>query len=170
MSKIAAAAIVWLAYTTFALAQSVAPTPAPPFDLTPVLLPILIAVATAVVGWIGILGQGLAKVLKVRFGLDIENVERDLEAKHRDAIHTAILNALGQALARFPQLTSIDVSNGAGQLIVGLVRASVPEAVAALDVTNKWIADTAASKLALIVAAQPPTPTVVVAAPAAPAQ
>ena len=68
--------------------------------LTSIILPILGVIVTGIAGW-------LANLLRVKFGLEIEQ-------QHRDALQTALTNAAGLAIAKGKDLTSaktIDIAN-----------------------------------------------------------
>lgn len=95
--------------------------------VTPLLIDLLAIVLMAALTWAAAWG-------KRKFGIDIE-------AKHRDALHSALMTGARLAAAR--QLTG----PGALQLIMDYVRKSVPDALAALAPSQAVLTDLADAKL-----------------------
>lgn len=95
--------------------------------VTPLLIELLAIVLMAALTWAAARG-------KRKFGIDIE-------AKHRDALHSALMTGARLAAAR--QLTGA----GALQLILDYVRKSVPDALATLAPSQTVLTDLADAKL-----------------------
>lgn len=95
--------------------------------VTPLLIDLLAIVLMAALTWAAAWG-------KRKFGIDIE-------AKHRDALHSALMTGARLAAAR--QLTG----PGALQLILDYVRNSVPDALATLTPSQAVLTDLADAKL-----------------------
>ena len=95
--------------------------------VTPLLIDLLAIVLMAALTWAAAWG-------KRKFGVDIE-------AKHRDALHSALMTGARLAAAR--QLTGL----GALQLILDYVRKSVPDALASLAPSQAVLTDLADAKL-----------------------
>ena len=95
--------------------------------VTPLLIDLLAIVLMAALTWAAAWG-------KRKFGIDIE-------AKHRDALHSALMTGARLAAAR--QLTG----PGALQLILDYVRKSVPDALATLAPSQAVLTDLADAKL-----------------------
>lgn len=95
--------------------------------VTPLLIDLLAIVLMAALTWAAAWG-------KRKFGIDIE-------AKHRDALHSALMTGARLAAAR--QLTG----PGALQLITDYVRKSVPDALATLAPSQAVLTDLADAKL-----------------------
>lgn len=95
--------------------------------VTPLLIDLLALVLMAALTWAAAWG-------KRKFGIDIE-------AKHRDALHSALMTGARLAAAR--QLTG----PGALQLIMDYVRKSVPDALATLAPSQAVLTDLADAKL-----------------------
>lgn len=120
------------------------------------LMPTIVELAVTVISVVGIL---LARKLDALTGLRSEDVVRSIEAKHRDALQSAIANAAGAALAKYGPSLKIDPTTPEGQFVLNLVNASVPEARNFFQATDKWITDMANAKLALNPATPTPLPT-----------
>lgn len=95
--------------------------------ITPHLVEILGLILTAVIGW-------AATKASAKWGLDIE-------AKHRDALHSALMTGARLALAR--QLTVA----AAVDLILGYAKTSVPGALKKLNPPRSVLENLAKSKL-----------------------
>ena len=95
--------------------------------VTPLLIDLLAIVLMAALTWAAAWG-------KRKFGVDIE-------AKHRDALHSALMTGARLAAAR--RLTG----PGALQLIMDYVRKSVPDAMATLAPSQEVLTDLADAKL-----------------------
>lgn len=161
-------AVLTLCGTSAAVALGaclVTPAYADGFDVTQALvtgvLPTIVEVCVAV---ISVFGMFVLRKIDQRTGLGIEDMARSIEAKHRDALQSAILNAAGAAVAKFGPHLVIDTTTPEGRFVVGMVQTSVPEAVAALNATGAYITAAANAKLALAPALPTPIPT----APATP--
>jgi hypothetical protein len=94
---------------------------------TPGLVEILGVVLTGLIGW-------AANVARQKWGIEIE-------VRHREALQSALLNGARLALAR--QLTGA----AAADLIIGFVRQSVPDALAALRPSVETLEILAGAKL-----------------------
>lgn len=154
-----ASAMAVTAIPALAAAPNVFPGPD---DFGAVLQPIVAGVAELVVTVLGFVGLWLGAELKRKWGFDIEASVRTIEAGHREALHSAVTTGLGAVLAKLGPLVPISADSVAGKILVTIVKASVPEAVAALKATDAWIISAANSKLALGAAT---APTVTVTAP-----
>ena len=109
-------------------------------DLLQQLQPALISALSVI---LSILIGAAAREAKQRFGLDIE-------ARHRDALHSALMSGARAAIEAAP-----DRAIGAGRdaLIaeaVSYARASVPDAIARLGATDAVLQRLAAGKFNLV--------------------
>ncbi|WP_406736921.1 hypothetical protein [Thioclava sp. GXIMD4215] len=103
--------------------------------LMPHILQLLALGVTALVGWI-------AAEVKRRFGIEIE-------ARHREALHSALMTGAQLALAR--------LGAGAGptaltQAAVDYARTSVPDAITRLGPSAQVLQDLAEAKIAALAA------------------
>lgn len=94
---------------------------------TPHLLEILGLILTAIIGW-------AASKARQKWGLDIE-------AKHRDALHQALMT--GARLAASRQLDAAKAID----LILGYVRTSVPDAIGKLNPPQSVLENLAKAKI-----------------------
>ena len=104
--------------------------------VAPLLIDLLAIVLMAALTWAAAWG-------KRKFGVDIE-------AKHRDALHSALMTGARLAAAR--QLTG----PGALQLILDYVRKSVPDALATLAPSHAVLTDLADAKLQEVLGTKAP--------------
>ena len=104
--------------------------------LTTFLLPIVSVIAAAIAGW-------LANLLRVKFGLEIEQ-------KHRDALQTALTNAAGLAIAKGKDVVAgkeIDVKNPVIADAVNYVVAAVPDALKYFGLTPESLSEKIAARI-----------------------
>lgn len=147
-SILAAVAVSLLVVTAAvpALAQAVVATVAAPESPA---TQIESGIADIVMTLGGILATLVVAWLKRKFNIDMENSLRNIEATHRDALHSAVQTAVGAAWAKWGPKLSFDPNSQSGQFITNAVKAGAPEAVDVLKATDSWILSAAASKLAL---------------------
>lgn len=129
-------ALLALAFVTPALAATAVPLGGLYDLLTTFLLPIVSVVAAAIAGW-------LANLLRVKFGLEIEQ-------KHRDALQTALTNAAGLAIAKGKDVVgtkTIDIQNPVMADAVNYVVAAVPDSLKYFGLTPQSLADKIAAKI-----------------------
>lgn len=103
-------------------------------------LPIISVLGAAIAGW-------LANLIRVKFNLDIE-------AKHREAIQTALTNAAGYALAKGATLVEgkqLDVHSPAVAAAINYALAAAPDAIKYFGITPENIAEKLAAKLGVLV-------------------
>ena len=81
--------------------------------LAPYLLELLAAILTIIIGW-------LAALARARWGIEIE-------ARHREALHSALMTGVRHALAR-----GLQEREAVAEATVDYVRTSVPDALSAL--------------------------------------
>jgi hypothetical protein len=81
--------------------------------LTPHLLELIAAIATIIIGW-------LAARARARWGIEIE-------ARHREALHSALMTGVRHALAR-----GLQEQDAVAKAAVDYVKTSVPDALGAL--------------------------------------
>lgn len=93
----------------------------------PHILEIISIVLASILAWV-------ANVARRKWGIDVE-------ARHRDALHSALLTGARLALER-----KLDLKAAIG-LILGHAQASVPDAIAALKPSARVLEDLAQSKL-----------------------
>lgn len=140
MIPLALAGALLLALVTAALAQTSTVPVSHLYELlTTFLLPIVSVLAAAIAGW-------LANLLRVKFGLEIEQ-------KHRDALQTALANAAGLAIAKGKDLLadkSISVGNPAVADAVNYVVAAVPDALKYFGLTPERVAEMVQAKIGKI--------------------
>ena len=96
--------------------------------LTPHLLELIAAVATIIIGW-------LAAKARARWGIEIE-------ARHREALHSALMTGVRHALAR-----GLQEREAAAEAAVNYVRTSVPDALRALRPGPQQLVEMAEAKL-----------------------
>ena len=82
--------------------------------LAPHLLELFAAILTIIIGW-------LAAQARARWGIEIE-------ARHREALHSALMTGVRHALAR-----GLQDRKAVAEVAVKYVRASVPDALSALQ-------------------------------------
>nr|WP_321336603.1 hypothetical protein [Breoghania sp.] len=93
---------------------------------------------TALIGW-------LANLLKNKLGLDIE-------AKHRDALHSALMTAVNYGLSKAGDKlssASVDVKSAAIAEMLDYVMGAVPDAIAYFGLTPEWLETMLEAKLGL---------------------
>lgn len=125
-------------------------------SIAPILVDLLVIVIGAVVAW-------LANRLNAKWLLDIE-------ASHREALHSAVQTAVGAAVTRFGPNLRINFGSEVANDIVRTVIGSVPDAVryfGGLAAIEAWIVKAASAKLTELVGA-PVSPTPSVSAATAP--
>lgn len=130
-------------------------------DFSPILTQLSTVFVDIVVGLLGIVGLWLAAILKAKWGIDIEAGVRDIEANHRDALHSAVETWTNAAIAKFGPNLKVTSDNAVLSFILNGVKSSVPEAIKALAVADAWIISKAAGLAGV-------TPVIPVAVPAAP--
>jgi hypothetical protein len=113
-------------------------------DLSPILTQLSTVFVDIVVGLLGIVGLWLASILKAKWGIDIEAGVRDIEANHRDALHSAVETWTNAAIAKFGPNLKITSDNAVLSFILNGVKSSAPEAIKALQVADSWIISKAA--------------------------
>lgn len=91
----------------------------------------------------------LAAWLKKKFNIDATAALTTIAANQRGALHSAVQTAVGAAVTKFGTAIDFNPASPSGKFITQAVQASTPEAVAALNATDTWILQAAASKLAL---------------------
>ena len=96
--------------------------------LAPHLLELLAAILTLIIGW-------LAAQARARWGIEIE-------ARHREALHSALMTGVRHALAR-----GIDERDAMAKAAVEYVRTSVPDALRALKPGQQQLVEMAEAKL-----------------------
>ena len=96
--------------------------------LTPHLLELLAAILTLIIGW-------LAAQARARWGVEIE-------ARHREALHSALMTGVRHALAR-----GVHDQAAVAEVEVNYVRTSVPDALRALRPGPQQLVDVANAKL-----------------------
>lgn len=96
--------------------------------LTPHLLEMIAAVATFILGW-------LANWTRARWSIEIE-------ARHREALHSALMTGVRHALAR-----GLREQDAVAKATVDYVRVSVPDALAALRPRQQLLIEMAEAKL-----------------------
>lgn len=104
--------------------------------LQPYLLAVVSVLATAIVGW-------LAELLRRKFNLDID-------AAHREALQTALVNGAGLLLAKVGGAVAgrnIDLKSPALAEAVNYVLQAVPDAVRHFGITPEAIAEKIQAKL-----------------------
>ena len=104
--------------------------------LSTFLMPLAGVIGAAIAGW-------LANLLRVKFNLDIEQ-------RHREALQTAITNAVGLAISKGATLTAgktIDVGNPAVAAALNYALAAVPDAIKYFGLTPEAVANKIAAKL-----------------------
>jgi hypothetical protein len=108
------------------------------------LAPLIVSLASA--GLFGI-ALWLAGILKKKFGVDIEKAIKDIEARHREALHSAVYTAVAAARAK-SGVDNLKISVGSEELakIIRAVRDSVPDAIAYLTPSDAVIARLAEAK------------------------
>jgi len=135
-----------LAGETVAIAQSTTTSPGLNVgDIISQALPGIVETLTSLV-MLAILW--VAAIIHKKTGVDIEAQVRNIEASHRDALHSAVQTALGAAVSKFGlDKLNFNPGNPVASFIVGIVKSSVPEAVTALGATEAWILNAAQAKL-----------------------
>lgn len=138
MKRILGLAAIACLFAGSALAQSATVTTYGDLwtSIQPTLLTILAALATGIIGFVAQATHQKAIV--------------DLEAGHRDAIHTAIQTGLGLALSRFGEfLTSkpVDTKNSIINTVIAYVAKSVPDALKHFGMDDVHLSNMIESKL-----------------------
>ena len=95
---------------------------------TPHLLELIAAIATLIIGW-------LAAKARARWGIEIE-------ARHREALHSALMTGVRYALSR-----GLQDRKTVAEAAVDYVRSSVPDALRALRPGSHQLVEMAESKL-----------------------
>lgn len=98
----------------------------------------------------GVLGY-LATLVKKKFGLDIE-------AKHREALQTALTNAAGLLIARGDGLAAgvnFDVKNPLVAEAINYALKGAPDAMKYFGLTPERVRDMLAAKVGVVIAASP---------------
>lgn len=98
--------------------------------ITPHIIELVSLALAAILAW-------LAAWLKLKFKIDIE-------AKHREALHSALMTGVRLALARYGATASKGVVLGAA---VDYAREAVPDAIKSLKVPDAKLSEIALSKL-----------------------
>ncbi len=109
--------------------------------LQPYLLAVVSVVATAIVGW-------LAELLRRKFNLDID-------AAHREALQTALVNAAGLLIGKAGSAFSarkLDVKSAALAEAVNYVITAVPDAIRHFGITPEALAEKIQAKLPQVTA------------------
>ena len=96
--------------------------------LTPHLIELIAAIATIILGW-------LAAQARARWGIEIE-------ARHREALHSALMTGVRHALAR-----GLQGREAVSEAAVNYVRTSVPDALRALKPEPQQLVDMAEAQL-----------------------
>lgn len=112
-----------------------------PAALAPLISDLFYMGAFALLAW-------LANKYRVKWLLDIE-------ANHRDALHSALRTAVGSAAAKFGPLT-IDTHSTTAAYILNMVKSSVPDALKYFGVSDDWLLKAANAKLSEISGVQVP--------------
>lgn len=99
-----------------------------------IVLPIVATITTALIGW-------AAAKLRARWGIEIE-------AKHREALHSALMTGAQLALARYGVGATRD---RLAQAAVSYAGESVPDAIAALRPGAATLENLAAAKIATLI-------------------
>lgn len=130
-------ALLALAFVLPAFAQSTTVPVAGLYDLiASFLLPIVSVLVAAIGGY-------LANLLRIKFGLQIEE-------QHRNAFQTALTNAAGLAIAKGKDIAagkSVDVKNPAIADAVNYVIAAAPDALKYFGITPAAIAEKVTAKI-----------------------
>jgi hypothetical protein len=133
--------------TPFAFAQDLAAATSTVDFLAPLqaLVPIAAEIVLTV---LGLAGLWLVKLLRDKWKIDLEAAYRAVEARHRDALHSAVATGLGSAVSKYGAGLQLDVGSAAAADIIQSVLDSVPDAVKTLKPTDNWILKAAAAKQA----------------------
>lgn len=150
-----AAALILLVAPSFAQAVVEAPGEVALRPLFDELMPLVVELA--MVGLFG-LATWVAVMLKAKFGIDMEKAVKDIEARHRETLHSAIYSAVA-ALRQKTGVDNIKFNVGSEDVayVLRYLRDSAPDALAYFSPSNEVIAKIAAAKAVEVAAkAAPP--------------
>lgn len=112
-------------------------------SIQPIISNTLAVVVTGAIGW-------LANMVRLKFGVEIE-------ARHREALHSAALTGINAALAKVGGTVThltMTTKNAVIDQAMNWVIASVPDAIKALGVTPEGVAKLVTAKLNMVETAQ----------------
>lgn len=112
-------------------------------QVQPMISTALATVVTAAIGWV-------ANMIRLKLNIDIE-------AKHREALHSAAMTGINAALTKFGGSVmnlTISSKNAVIDSAMNWVVHSVPDAVKSLGITPEGVAKLVESKLNMIATAQ----------------
>lgn len=112
----------------------------PVFEILAVVVSLVLGLAFLVLIW-------LARLIKEKTGIDIEAKLLEIEARHRDALHSAVMTQVKAAQVKYGIDLKLDVGSPQAKYIIDGIMKSVPDAVKALGPTEEWILKAAAAKL-----------------------
>ena len=136
---LAAAMLAAILVPTFALAQDATVVVTEPTLLQQILDAALPTVLTLVGAALLMIINSVAGFIKDRFGIEIE-------AKHREALHSALITGLRLALVRLGWVPGTPIPQQAVNLAVAYAGNSVPDAINALQPTRSKMEEIAESK------------------------
>jgi hypothetical protein len=139
--------LAWLALLTIAFAQELAAQTAT-VDFAGPLLALVPLAAEIVLTVLGLAGLWLVKLLRDKWKIDLEAQYRAIEARHREALHSAVATGLGSAVTKYGTGLQLDVGSPAAAHVIQSVLDSVPDAVRTLKPSHNWILEAAAAKRA----------------------
>lgn len=141
LKKVTATAIVLLLATTVVVAQTPTVVVEEKTILETVLDSIIPLVLTALSGVVLLIINSVAGYIKAKFGIDIE-------ARHREALHSAIMTGLKMAMVRLGWVPGTPIPETALMMAVDYAsRTGAPEAVKALDADRPALIKIAESKV-----------------------
>ncbi|HEV7293124.1 MAG TPA: hypothetical protein VGN79_12465 [Devosia sp.] len=137
-----------LVLTPFAFAQALVETASSTVDFLAPLQALVPIAAEIVLTVLGLAGLWLVKLLRDKWKIDLEAAYRAVEARHREALHSAVATGLGSAVSKYGSGLQLDVGSPAAAHVIQSVIDSVPDAVKTLKPTDNWILKAAAAKQA----------------------
>lgn len=164
MKLFLASLMVLALFAAPAFAQAATPAD---FNAQPYIVLLIPYIADIVWAILGVAALWLVKIIRDKLHIDLTTQLTTIEANNRDALHSAVVTALGKAVAKYGANLDFTVGSPAASLITSIVKASVPEAVDLLKATDQWILTAAESKLALAPVAVAGLPPIGQTAPAA---
>lgn len=140
----------------FAIAQDVAQEAPGRVSLVPVLQTAIPYMVELFLTGIFALAVLVAKWAKAKWNIDAEARLKEIEARHRAALHSAILSGVSGLVPKFGEKLEVKVGSEELAKILRYIRDSVPDAISALNPTPDVVAKIATAKAAELSAARTP--------------
>lgn len=140
-----------------AIAQDVAQEAPGRVSFSPILQTAIPYVIELFLTGMFVLASLVAAWVKRKWNIDAEAKIREIEARHREALHSAIASGVGNLIARHALEKKLEVNVGSESLayILRYIRDSVPDALSSLNPSPDVIAKIATREAVKIAGAQP---------------